>query len=292
MKKIIIKNWDKYQGRGDVKKMHWFRFEVGFFKNPKFFELDVEQKYFFTWLMAYVTEYGKNGEAKIRYKYFVKESGVSEAKIKSMFSTLEEEDVLSVEEAQVIENTAKETFTNKSVQNCTHPNESERMPQDDSNPPVQKRALQDKTGQDTTGQDSSCETQEPTRDFFDPFQIVTLYNGMIAPLEGAKKASAMTGKSRNKLLEGDDKGNPALKEMLFSRDDWIDYFEKVQKSKVLHGRGKGRWKGFSLKLPFLVDYDNYVQIMDGGYQLPENENSSEIDDEYYSECERLAGGVQ
>jgi hypothetical protein len=135
--------------------------------------------------------------------------------------------------------------------------------------------IKDKDKDKVKDKDKDNNKIEKNSKFFSPDEIVDLYNKVIAPLEGASKASAMTGRSRNKLFKGDEKNNPPLMKRLKVREDWVQYFNAVIESKQLHGNEKGRWRDFSLSLTFLCDYDTFLRVSDGEYKIKESSELNE-----------------
>lgn len=52
MEIIKIKNWDKYYPRKDVKSSSWFRMQIDFFIDPKFFNESIETKLVWIYLLS------------------------------------------------------------------------------------------------------------------------------------------------------------------------------------------------------------------------------------------------
>lgn len=50
--RIRINNWEKYNGRLDVKRASWFRFQNNFFDDNKINNLEIEEKFIFIWLLC------------------------------------------------------------------------------------------------------------------------------------------------------------------------------------------------------------------------------------------------
>lgn len=62
---IRFKNWEKYNGRNDIKTFTWFRMSNSFLQDPKIFALEIEEVYAMLYLLCEASKSGKKGEAFI-----------------------------------------------------------------------------------------------------------------------------------------------------------------------------------------------------------------------------------
>src|ERR1035437_8610886 len=58
--RISILNWEKYNGRSDVKNPSWFRFQNNFFTDNKVSNLNDQEKIVFVWLLCEASSNGND----------------------------------------------------------------------------------------------------------------------------------------------------------------------------------------------------------------------------------------
>lgn len=82
--KIKIKNFEKYNPRNDVKNASWIRFEIGFFENSAFFNLTLEEKMAWVYILCYAAK-ADDRELFVSYDHFAR---LTAAKPEVLFRTI------------------------------------------------------------------------------------------------------------------------------------------------------------------------------------------------------------
>ena len=85
--KITVVNWDKYQGRKDIERPHWFRFENGLWRDEQFYRFASQEKWVWVCMLSYCSERG-SGTVSFDVDWFCSQAGVSEEILKSSIDKL------------------------------------------------------------------------------------------------------------------------------------------------------------------------------------------------------------
>lgn len=93
--KIKINNWEKYQGRKDIKFPNWFAFSNRFFDDPDFYDFNSEEIVCFLFILAQCSLMGK-GEISVNFKVFCLRSRIKESVFKNSFLKLEKLGIISI----------------------------------------------------------------------------------------------------------------------------------------------------------------------------------------------------
>jgi len=288
MRILKVKNWENYNKRKDLKSMKWFALDVDIFQEPKFCEFTFMQKSIFIFVLCYVGKFGRDGETILRLRDMAKKAEINEKDIEETIKLLECEGVIEInnyysggKQGEKIKNLDEGNAQSVQGVEIIDTNGSVRIP----NESERKRALHNITIHNITEHTQHTQQNKNVRDekIFTPDEILDLYNLEISNLEGAVTESGMTGKAKVRLLRGDDI-NPPLIQDLKTRQDWINYFDAVKRSNILHGSCECRWKGFKLRLDWLINRDNWLNVMSGSY---EEKNASSTISEAQMKCIQL-----
>lgn len=84
--RLTIVNYDKYNPRKDRTHHHWFRLENDIFVSDALFELDPDQKWFWIFLLAYVSKKQTSASVDVNFSVFAHFSGLS---VKRVAETIE-----------------------------------------------------------------------------------------------------------------------------------------------------------------------------------------------------------
>lgn len=66
---IKFKNWEKYNGRSDIKTFTWFRMSNTFLQDPKIWSLEIEEVYAMLYLICEASKSGKKGEVYLNREH-------------------------------------------------------------------------------------------------------------------------------------------------------------------------------------------------------------------------------
>lgn len=123
---IIINNWEEYQTRNDLKSMHWFRVESDLPFNQKFFNLSIETKWFFIFLLCLCAK-KMTQNITLDFKYCSTMSGIPEKNILNIIKSLEDAKLITRTRNELVTDTHENVPTeqnrteqNRTVQNTTY----------------------------------------------------------------------------------------------------------------------------------------------------------------------------
>lgn len=66
---VKFKNWEKYNGRSDIKTFTWFRVSNTILQDPKIYSLEIEEFYAMFYLLCEASKSGKKGEVYINHDH-------------------------------------------------------------------------------------------------------------------------------------------------------------------------------------------------------------------------------
>ena len=297
MKYITINNWTDRRKRKNVQTMTWFAVRTDIASDPRLFDLDPSQKWFFIWLTALASETcPTDGEVKNKIKFFSHESGVSEEEIKEALTILIEEGLIVTSNESVLHQVVEIKKANDAV---TNPNESVRDANElvtDSFPTGQDSTIQNNTGQNK--QTSACAEESPAEvssvsssDKPTPQRISQAYNEILAGTGSIKPTKFFDFSPRDLdefLGKADRSGKRSGGSLsaLKTLKDWRGYFELVKTQKKLTGQDE-KFQ-FCVTLGWLLKLSSVHDIFNGKYQTLQLVESSAVSEE---ECEELVQKV-
>lgn len=126
---IKVKNWDKYNGRNDVKTNVWFRFDANFFQDARVYSMDQTEKLMLIWLFAAQCRSG-NKPFLVFNRQLASDLGIEASAVDELVAKMSALDLIAVEKGLPKHDTGTNSVGIEPVQhvNSKSPNVTQTVP--------------------------------------------------------------------------------------------------------------------------------------------------------------------
>lgn len=240
---IIIRNWEKYNPRRDVKSASWFRFDNNFWVDQDFFELDCEDKMVFISILC-VASKKYSEKLTINERLFAATLGISTNKVRSSIKKLIE--VRAIKDTKCSNNN---TIGYERIRTDTNGYETVQ----------DERIRTDTIGYDRIRSDDRVNYES----------IKSTWNELVKNNEmgNIPKCNSLSDK-RKKLIK------KTSELYIKTIDEWGHYFMKISGSNFL----KGLTSDWKCNFEWAINPNNVLKVIDGNYDNNKKETFQEKSD--------------